>query len=232
MRVRLASTSGRAAAIAAACAGFGAAVMLLTVLSAPGGPSRATGSETPAGVPARSGFIDVTRATIVTPAASLQERTAVRTLVEEVERTGVRLRVASEWPADSVPVIAVGPIATASAWASAGLRGAAAGALPGPEGYRVAVNAAGRSAPTVLVLGADARGVLFGVGRLLRELRMTNRYLRVRADAFGHIVTAGDAARPSARLSAQDQLLRRLGTSRCGSSTSATSSCSAATPSS
>ena len=33
----------------------------------------------------------------------------------------------------------------------------------------------------MLVLGADARGVLFGVGRLLRELRMTRGSLRVPA---------------------------------------------------
>ena len=99
---------------------------------------------------------------------SLQERTAVRVLVEEVaKRTNIRLPVSTQWPADGVPVIAVGPIDTAPAWAGAGLRGApAAGPRPNAEGYRVAVNAGGRGAPTVLVLGADARGVLFGVGRL------------------------------------------------------------------
>src|SRR3989442_8385837 len=52
---------------------------------------------------------------------------------------------------------------------------------PGREGYRVALNSGGRGAPTVLVLGADPRGVLFGVGRLLRELRMNRGSVRVPA---------------------------------------------------
>ena len=126
-------------------------------------------------------LLELARATVVAPATlNLQERSAVRVLVEEVaKRTNVRLPVASQWPADGIPAIAVGPIANASNWAGAGLRGAPAVAAPGREGYRVAVNASGRAAPTVLVLGADARGVLFGVGRLLRELRMTRGSLRV-----------------------------------------------------
>jgi len=128
-------------------------------------------------------LVDITRAAIVTPASlNVQERTAVRVLVEEVaKRTNVRLPVSAQWPAVGVPAIAVGAIATASSWAAAGLRGAASAPVPGPEGYRVALNASGRGAPTVLVLGADARGVLFGVGRLLRELRMTRGSVRVPA---------------------------------------------------
>ena len=128
-------------------------------------------------------LVEITGATVVTPPnLSVQERTAVRVLVEEVaKRTNVRLPVATEWPDGAVPAIAVGPAATASKWAGAGLKGAPAAGSPGREGYRVAVNAAGRSAPTVLVLGADARGVLFGVGRLLRELRLNPRSIRVPA---------------------------------------------------
>src|SRR6187200_1901126 len=80
-------------------------------------------------------LVDITRATIVTPAnLSLPERTAVRVLVEEVaRRTTVRMPVAAQWPAASVPAIAVGPLATASTWAGAGLRGAASAATPGRE---------------------------------------------------------------------------------------------------
>jgi hypothetical protein len=129
--------------------------------------------------------VDLTRATVVTPAnLSPQEHTAIRVLVEEVaRRTTVRLPVATEWPADGVPAIAVGPVSAASGWARAALRGLpSAQATPGREGYRLAVNGRGRSAATVLVLGADARGVLFGVGRLLRELRMTRGSLQLRAD--------------------------------------------------
>jgi hypothetical protein len=131
--------------------------------------------------PDAASLVDITRATVVTPATlTVQERTAVRVLVEEVEkRTNVKMPVSTEWPADSVPAIAVGPIGTAATWASRGLRNAPPATNPGHEGYRVALNLAGRPAATVLVLGADPRGVLFGIGRLLRELRMTPASIRV-----------------------------------------------------
>src|ERR1700687_4816165 len=56
-------------------------------------------------------LVDLTRATIVTPSSlDLRERTAVRVLVEEVEkRTRIRLPVSSAWPVDTVPASAVGP---------------------------------------------------------------------------------------------------------------------------
>jgi hypothetical protein len=132
---------------------------------------------------ADSSLIDLTRATIVTPPTlTTTERTAVRVLVEEIEkRTTVRLPVASQWPADTVPAIAIGPLATASGWAAAGLRNASPATAPGAEGYRIVVSAAGRAAPTVLVLGADPRGVLFGAGRLLREVQMTRGSVQVPA---------------------------------------------------
>jgi hypothetical protein len=155
--------------------------LVVTVLLCASTTNPAAGQQTPAGDPS---LVDLTRAVVVTPPAmSLQERTAVRVLVEEIaKRTNLHLPVSAKWPADSVPVIAVGPIATASTWAAAGLRGApAAERRPNSEGYRIAVNSNGRGAPTALVLGADARGVLFGVGRLLREARMTRGSLRVPA---------------------------------------------------
>jgi hypothetical protein len=139
-------------------------------------------------------LVDITRATVVTPATlNLQERTAVRVLVEEVERrTNVTLPVATEWPADSVAVVAIGPIGTSSDWAAKGLRNTSTAANPAREGYRVALNRTGRAAPTVLVLGADSRGVLFGVGRLLRELRMAAGSIRV-PDGFA-VVSAPQVA--------------------------------------
>jgi len=129
------------------------------------------------------GEVDLTRATIVTPPTlTVPERTAVRVLVEEIERrTTIRLPVASQWPVDTTPVIAIGPLATASGWAAEGLRNAAPANPPGAEGYRITVNARARATPTVLVLGADSRGVLFGAGRLLRELQMTRGSVQVAA---------------------------------------------------
>lgn len=146
-------------------------------------PSAQRPPASPAPSAGDASLVDITRATVVTPAnLSVQERTAVRVLVEEVaKRTNVRLRVGTEWPDGAVPAIAVGPAATATKWAGAGLKGAPAAGSPGREGYRVALNTAGRGAPTVLVLGADTRGVLFGVGRLLRELRLSPQSIRVPA---------------------------------------------------
>src|SRR5262245_59536166 len=82
---------------------------------------------------AQRGTLDLTSATIVTPSnMTVPERTAVRVLVEEIEkRTTVRLPVTSRWPADTVPVIVLGPLATASAWAAAGLRNATPTSPPG-----------------------------------------------------------------------------------------------------
>jgi len=42
---------------------------------------------------------------------------------------------------------------------------------PVPDGFALKVDLEVRQAPTVLVVGDDARGALFGVGRLLREMR-------------------------------------------------------------
>ena len=77
-------------------------------------------------------------------------------------------------------MIAVGPLATASTWAGAGLRGGCRRRRPGPRRLprrRSTRPDAARQRSSCS--GADARGVLFGVGRLLRELRMTSGSVRV-----------------------------------------------------
>jgi hypothetical protein len=74
--------------------------------------------------------LDLSRAIVVTPPRlSRQEQTAVRMLVEEVEkRTQIRWPVAEAWPSDGRPVVAVGRTralraarrrATACAWKAA-----------------------------------------------------------------------------------------------------------------
>lgn len=94
--------------------------------------------------------LDLTEA-VVAPAPGLtkQEQKAVSLLVEEAaRRSGVR------WP---VGAPAGGPAIHIR-------RGKAGGPA---EGYRLTANAEG-----VIMEGSDARGVLFGVGRLLRTLRI------------------------------------------------------------
>ncbi len=119
--------------------------------------------------------LDLRRVVVVTPSeATRPERGAVRMLVEEVEkRTRLRWAVSHEWPGEAVPVIAVGPASALPALAGPFKEDASALLPPkSPESYRVAVAAGKRSGPSVFVVGNDTRGVLFGVGRLLRELRM------------------------------------------------------------
>jgi Glycosyl hydrolase family 20, domain 2 len=104
--------------------------------------------------------VDLTRAVVVVPPSlSRQEQKAAQMLIEEVEkRTQIRLPRDTKPPSDGTPSISINRIA-----------------VPPPngrEGYRVAVE--GNS---VSITGNDARGVLFGVGHLLRALFMEKRSL-------------------------------------------------------
>jgi hypothetical protein len=120
--------------------------------------------------------IDLSHAVVVTPAdLSAQEKKAVGMLVDEVEkRTHVRWKVEHAWPAGDAGVLAVGPAASL-----AGFAGKFAGALSNEaaskneparkaaEGFRIRTQG-----QNVLVAGNDARGVLFGIGYLLRHMHM------------------------------------------------------------
>ena len=120
-------------------------------------------------------MIDLRRTVVVSPRnLTRSESKAIEMLVEEVEkRTTVRWDVVHTWPADTVPVVAVGPISSLDEFAGpSGERFSTNRAGAGPEGYQIRVLSDVRRAPTVFVIGNDARGVLFGCGRLLREMRM------------------------------------------------------------
>src|SRR5436190_370505 len=123
----------------------------------------------------RAAELDLNKAVVVSPnAVSKQEKRALALLVEEVEkRTLVRWEVSSAWPGESTPVIAVGQASSLAQFAGpyaaklAGLHPPA-----GAEGYQILIEKTGRSAPAVFVIGNDSGGVLFGVGRLLREMHL------------------------------------------------------------
>ncbi|MDQ1255834.1 MAG: hypothetical protein QG656_428 [Candidatus Hydrogenedentes bacterium] len=120
--------------------------------------------------------LDLTGAVVVTPSdLTGPERKAVEMLVDEVfKRSSVRWQVQQAWPADAKTVIVVG-----SGSSLPTVAGPFADILPadggkGAEGYRLkTVSRDGVDA--VLVAGNDAHGVLYGVGRLLREMRMTRK---------------------------------------------------------
>jgi hypothetical protein len=102
------------------------------------------------------------------------ETMAATMLVEEVDkRTGTRFRVQDNWPTDTRPVIALAVQEGDSRWSDR-IPAQAELNLPAgkAEGFAICQTrdeAAG--AQRVFVIGTDGRGVMYGVGRLLRELR-------------------------------------------------------------
>jgi hypothetical protein len=111
----------------------------------------------------------LTRAVVVVPESrSPREKKSVAMLVDEVaKRSSVRWQVANAWPGGDGPVVAVGPASSVNQFA-----GPLADALPAqqpgtPEGFRIRAKNS-----HVAVVGNDERGVLFGVGYLLRHLHM------------------------------------------------------------
>lgn len=131
-----------------------------------------------ANLPAAEAAVDLTRAVVVVrpdPRAPA-ERTAATVLVEEIEkRTGVRLGMQNAWPTDAPAVIAITTRDGKAPWLARVPRREGAD-LPEvkPEGFAIRTTAARQGQPaTVFVVGADGRGTLFGIGRLLRTLRCT-----------------------------------------------------------
>jgi hypothetical protein len=115
--------------------------------------------------------IDLSHAVVVSYARPAgPEAKAVQMLVDEVEsRTRVRWSVRRSAPRDGSPYIVVGdrsayPVPPAIAGQES--------AWNATDGYAV-VSTDAPSAESVVVLGADARGTLYGVGRLLRNLHMS-----------------------------------------------------------
>src|SRR5882757_4585311 len=106
-----------------------------------------------------SGAADLTRATVVAPASFTgPERKAVALLIDSVaERSRIRWPLAAVTPGTGKPVLTI-HVAAASA------------KLPA-EGYQLRSFDNG-GAPGVEITGNDERGVLFGVGGLLRVLEM------------------------------------------------------------
>ncbi len=113
--------------------------------------------------------IDLTNAVVVTPASlDKVEDKAIQSLVEEVEsRTAIRIPVQNKWPSGDQPVIAVGPLSKAQEFAGDNASNLTSGRKPGLEGYTIKT-----SSKAVVIGGTDSRGVLYGVGHLLRKLEM------------------------------------------------------------
>lgn len=141
------------------------------------GPGRGATAAAPGDPP---GMLDLGRAVVVAPPGlSGPERKAVTMLVEEVaKRTRIRWEVRPDWPKGSGPTIVVGSTAALEPLAVHPPGGPEVESVAGrPEGFRIWTQ--GQQGQVVVVRGRDARGVLFGVGRLLRELRMERDLVRL-----------------------------------------------------
>jgi hypothetical protein len=132
---------------------------------------------------AEAPVIELSQAVVFAPAAkSSPERKAVQMLIEEVEkRSRIRWDEVTKWPTAEAPVIVIG---TAEALRGAIDRAKAPIAINpasgGPDGYQI--KASGGNPAVVWVIGNDPRGVLFGVGGLLRNLRMDRDRITLPSD--------------------------------------------------
>jgi hypothetical protein len=118
--------------------------------------------------------LDLKSSVVIAPASLAgPEKKAVAMLLDEVaKRTRIRLPVAEAWKGPGAAIV----VGQESAIAASGWRGVGR-ILPraaGPDGYRIQVIDG-----AVLVVGNDARGTMFGVGALLRRLRMERDALEV-----------------------------------------------------
>jgi len=122
-------------------------------------------------------MLDFSDCVIVTPAKlGKVEQKAVTVLAEEIEkRTGIKLAKTNRWPSDRRPVIAVGLQSQIKQFAgpfSSEIRD-----IPGSEGFCLAVKNKPRQA--AIIVGRDERGVLYGIGRLLRKTHLTKQSILV-----------------------------------------------------
>src|SRR5438093_13597255 len=119
--------------------------------------------------------LDLSKAVIVAPSnLSSPEKKAVTMLVEEVQkRTQIRWPIETSWPQSAPAVVAIGRQGANLEWPDQyrkELRQSPS--ANAAEGFQIQ-SVVNNVPPAVLVLGNDARGELFGVGRLLRALHLT-----------------------------------------------------------
>ncbi len=117
-------------------------------------------------------MLDFSDCVIVTPkGAGKVEQKAIVVLQEEVrKRTGIKLKVTDKWPDGSNPIIAVGPQSHLKQFTgpfSVDLNNIV---VPGDEGFHLMVKSEPRKA--AVIVGRDGRGVLYGIGRLLRKMEL------------------------------------------------------------
>ncbi len=133
---------------------------------------------------ATSDSIDLREAHLVVPDdLNRAEKKSIDLLVDEISaRTRLRLPIDTAWPANAqIPVIAISTVKQLKR-----LPGGIANSLtaddrqPRAEGFRIRTETSNDRAPVILIVGDDSRGVLFGVGKLLRSLEMSRDRIALR----------------------------------------------------
>lgn len=126
---------------------------------------------------AQAATLDLTNAVIVTRSGDVPpaEKTAALVLTEELQkRSGARLPLATEWPANR-PVIAIATASSPPGWPAR---------MPSPpdaaEGFRLLLDQTAAQ-PVIWIVGRDARGALYGVGHLLRQIDWARGKLALKA---------------------------------------------------
>lgn len=126
-------------------------------------------------------LLELKQATIVTShELSKPERSALRMLVEKIEkRTKIGLPTGAQWPEGTNPVIVLGRHESLNVFQSYC-------DIPHPspkpaEGYQIQVQHRGEQY-VVIVAGNDVRGVVFGVGHLLRSMQMSEERILIPKD--------------------------------------------------
>jgi hypothetical protein len=131
--------------------------------------------------------LDLSKVTIVVrdgdrPAA---EKIAPAVLTDEINRrTGLTWNVTDRWPAKADAVIALSVKSAPPAWKGRIPASALASpALDRAEGFSIRVRERNDfQQPAIFVTGADPRGLLFGVGKLLRSFEWDSGHVQIEGD--------------------------------------------------
>ncbi len=118
--------------------------------------------------------IDFTNSIIITtPEMNRLEQTAVSVLQDEIKkRTGIHLKTLTSWPENTRPVIAIGRISALKKMGKSFTRFVENENTVAKEGYQLIIRET--PSPVIIVAGNDPRGVLYGMGKLLRTLILSN----------------------------------------------------------
>ncbi|MHC4214517.1 MAG: alpha-glucuronidase family glycosyl hydrolase [Planctomycetota bacterium] len=122
---------------------------------------------------------DFSNCVIVTPAKSGPvEAKAITVLQEEIKkRTGIYITVQNTWPQDAKPVIAIGLLSDLKQF-SGPFQGKLNGSKTlGAEGFALMTKTEPRKA--TIIIGKDPRGMLYGIGWLLRKSQLRENSILV-----------------------------------------------------